>query len=354
MNTTNISNVTNITQHIIDMSIIPLRLDAGETILLISRIMSVLTSCLNSVIFSNRAILKKSQMFKYLLVMSIVDFGYSSLGFIWQLLGKFCNDISGRCGEIGQYVTIAYTIAFPIYWMSSMALFNIFMEIFLTFDRLFMILNKPSIVKKFNFPLLVSVLAIFCTLYYLPLCFLNYIVGKWSPSLNRVEYKMMPTLFGLSDAGKIVPTVLSTIRLVLIFCILFILNIVTILLFNAYQSKKKNLTNFSKNSSEGKANKKMAVMLICISLVYVFCNTPYMIFYSLSQINKSFSFLPFLNTFGLISIFLILPFKSVIFFSFNRLYRKQFIVLFNLIFCKKIQFERTLNSSLNTETSKIR
>jgi hypothetical protein len=81
--------------------------------------------------------------------MSIVDFGYSSLGFIWQLLGKFCNDNSGRrCGEIGQYVTLAYTIAFPSYWMSSMAFFNIFMEIFLTFDRLFMILNKPSIEQQ--------------------------------------------------------------------------------------------------------------------------------------------------------------------------------------------------------------
>jgi hypothetical protein len=342
--------------------------DAGETILLISRILSVISCAINIFIYSHKAILKKSKMFEYLLVMSVVDFLYSLVGLIWQLLAKYCNE-GKMCGEYGQYFAIAYTIAIPIYYMSSMALFNILMEIFLTLDRLLMILNKPIIVKKTKLRIIVPSFAVFCTVYYVPLLFQN----KITPFLNnvwpnRTQYRMDATEFGLSDAGKVIPTVLSVIRLVLIFFVLFILNIITIVLFNTYQSRKKSMvigaaaTTAAKKkkttssvkgvASEAKANRKITIMLICISILYVCCNTPYLVFYSLSQINRTFAFLPFLNTFGLISIFTMLPLKTVIYLIFNRLYRNQFFYYVNkVLFVKLYKNETELLASLGNSST---
>ena len=104
-----------------------------------------------------------------------------------------------------------------------------------------MITNK-KIFKNITYKQACPVIALISLLYYAPVLFLKQIQTYVDPITN-VEYpKLIVTSFGSSNYGKMTPTVLSAIRIILVTIVLLALNIMSIFRFSVYFDKKANIT----------------------------------------------------------------------------------------------------------------
>jgi hypothetical protein len=89
--------------------------------------------------------------------------------------------------------------------------------------------------------------------HYFPLIFFRLITSSGEithPNLNisLTEYTIFDTNFGQTGFARYYPTVVSTIRILLVTVVLFLLNILNIIAFRKYASKKAQLTSRSASS----------------------------------------------------------------------------------------------------------
>jgi hypothetical protein len=293
----------------------------------IFRSLGVLCTILNTIIFLKKDLIKKSSL--YLQIMSILDGVYLFRSLATLDIVNRCQASSTLCGEATQNFVLEYNLAISDFLSSSMAIFAIILEIFLSIQRFFMLLNKNSL-QKSN-PYIVSlVIGIVSIIYYFPLLFNKEIV-RITVLLNDtevIEHRLVLTSLGKSNAGKILPAVMSLMRMVLSGCVLLIVNILNIIVYIKYVKQNNKIANKS-DANHSKANPKLSLMLIMTANVYLVCQLPLNIDIIVKQIDPTIqsSFVDFLFKSSRILLGLLVITKTVIYILFNKLYKEAFLDL---------------------------
>ena len=212
----------------------------------ISLISGIIASLINIIVFSSKNLREAHHTYNCFLCMSIADFTNLSLVLFARYLWIYCQPSPFLCGSSMQYFTKFVDIATQDYLTSCLAIFSIFLEIFLTLQRYFLIINKKYL-KDVTAIKIVPILAIISLIYYLPVFFNRVIANDeiFVISLNKtvIFHKYSTTEYGRSEAGRSILIFLSTVRIGSVMIILFILNIMTIFAFKKFMSKKSNIRN---------------------------------------------------------------------------------------------------------------
>lgn len=195
------------------------------------------TVSINVSVFANKKLTDRT--YQFLLIEAIIDLLY--------IMTMGCSSLI-NCGTPCQ--SRANTIwaqiiryGFYDYLTSCFAINNILIQMFLSLERLFVISNK-HVLQKFNSTYVILIIGIFSLVYYSPVLFLKQFVA-----LENGTYQLVLTSFGMSRVGRLVPGVLSSIRLLLATLGLFSINMTTFVKFKRHVQNKKNLKgNFQSKS----------------------------------------------------------------------------------------------------------
>ncbi|CAF0867737.1 unnamed protein product [Brachionus calyciflorus] len=236
----------------------------------------------------------KDQIFKYYLTTSIIDFMYTlSLAFKSTInCGTPCKD---RAESLPSKF---YELIFFEYLTSTFAIMGIFIELFISVQRLMVVVSNP--VLTYLNPSFVVIVLITCGLFfYIPVLFVQKI-SQVGPNIYKLQY----TQFGNSEFGKFVPVFLSCIRLILASVVLFIINLFTLFQFTKRIKKESVVNIFVSNLNEDnsslkflmknrkffasrlKAKKNITLMIIAIAFTYTIGTLPWAIYYSLSSFYR--------------------------------------------------------------------
>ena len=202
------------------------------------------TSFINILVFIK--LINKDNLYKYLLLMCTADFLYMFTYAYMFIYRVFCNGrhVYSKCSTVARYIDLFNEHAIDEYFTSILAILNISMEIFLTLDRLFLVINV-KLFRSFNPNIVILLLCVFGILYYLPIVFL-YKIEEIRTNLTSMEkgytltYDIVRTDYGKSRIGVLTPTILSLTRIVFVVFVLFSLNIVNIFKYKDYFDKKIN------------------------------------------------------------------------------------------------------------------
>lgn len=320
VNSTNLSN----------SSLIQIKSDVNieEIIFGFLSIIGTVTSFINSLIFWK--LRSKDQVYKFYLVSSLFDTFYMSSISVNTLFacGVPCDKLNKN-----SLIKILYTIALYDYLTSSIAIYNIMIEIFVTTQRYFLISRKKNF-QNLNPHSVMLVIILISLFYYSPIIFLKKIFYA-----ENIGYKMVYTSFGLSESGRLIPIVLSSIRLILASIILLIANVFTLKEFKKYLKLKKMMKFSEINTNiitslcdkprklfKDKKIKNVTQMLISIAFVYSIGTLPYALYYGLSELFKTNIYLidKILYSLGGIGFRFIIIIKIIIFLKFNKVFRKKF------------------------------
>jgi hypothetical protein len=304
------------------------------------RTISTFTSLINIFVFMHAKILKSSQSFYYLLFASLADFTYSGLLLISNLVNKECSASSVTCGQTGQLVSLILYLAITEYFSSSLAIFNIMMEIVQTIQRIFVLANKSIFLDRLRMGHVIGVLFIVAFIYYTPVIFVTQII-TYKVMLNDTfiyEQEVANTEFGNGFWGKFLPISLSIVRSTLCGPFLFILILLNIKVFRTYLVKKKSFTSSTssiKGRKSTKSNESLSLMLILISFLYIFGNLPYTIYIFIRTKDPTASYLEFLSWLSRFCLCAGISLKILIYIWFNRLFREQLFYYFEWFLPKK-------------------
>ena len=183
---------------------------------------------------------------KYLFINSIAEFLY--------LLSCFFS-VLAKCGnycKIGNtYFAKVYDLVILQFLTSSVAIFIILIDTFISYQRYLIISNKKSF-KNFSFKSVVISFCVLSILIYFPTLFaysIN-IVNKSQfnngSSFNLITEEIFiieRNTFGKSLIGKILLVCIAGIRSLLFFIVLFIINISTLHKFKKRMDSKLRLSN---------------------------------------------------------------------------------------------------------------
>lgn len=182
---------------------------------------------------------------RFLLAITVADFTYSFVTVPDILLLSYCGQMPLLCGSTTQFGVLIYDYIIAYGITSYCAMFSILGEIFLTIQRLFIILNK-SWLKNWTVTYVGPVILAFCIVFYIPYWFIlrvqdtgivYYYKGQYYDS-----YRLLKTTFGNSYAGAVLLNFVSIVRIVLVLVIMSVLNMITIYVFRKYMNKKALLT----------------------------------------------------------------------------------------------------------------
>ncbi|CAF0725430.1 unnamed protein product [Brachionus calyciflorus] len=244
-----------------------------------------LTQFINILIFSTKT-LRKDPLNKYLMLHSIVNFLYvllCSFSFLIRCSNKnICSTLSAKIYEFYYFN----------YLTSVLGIYAILIEIFLSLERYFIIINFDVKKKiKINPFLLILSLSSFCFVFYLPSLFID----KIEPIKNSSFYQISKSYFGKEKTGVIVSICLTSIRNFLILAIDVFINFVVLITFRRYITSKLKLKrqNSQGDNNEDKINKNMTKMIILLSSSYIIGSIPYtlvLILTNFSNYNQSLAF----------------------------------------------------------------
>jgi len=189
----------------------------------------------------------KDSSYKFMLANSINNFFYLLSVF------KFFNCDQTCVPNQGTLFHLLYYIAVDEYLSSCMAIFNLLIQIFLSFQRILLVLNKKFFqnITPFKGILGISIISL---IYYSPVLTIQKIelsianVTRNSTIEEKPIYSIVSTNFGLSPFGQSIRIVLYSIRIILSTFILTILNVINYVLFKRYIKNKEKLLK----KSEGK------------------------------------------------------------------------------------------------------
>lgn len=182
------------------------------------------TVSINISIFANPTL--KDPTYKLLLCEAVSDFLYLLASSLWPIF-KYALDEHSLARSV-------YSIAIDDYLTSCLAINDIFIELFLSVDRLLILSNRAYLQ---NVPLLRIIVAINATslVIYIPVLFLKRIVS------DSAGYSVVPTSFGLTRFGTVLPSILSVFRLCLVIVCLFSINLFTLVKFRRHIRRKSKL-----------------------------------------------------------------------------------------------------------------
>lgn len=181
----------------------------------------------------------KDSSFKYMLTTSIVKMFYLKLLLIRLLIS--CEN----CSLKDFYITQIYHIIVYDYLTSILALFSTIADNILSLQR-YLILVNNSIYRRVSQVRILFLILVFSIIYYSPVLFFKNIHLNTKNCTNSNEtqrhYSLVLSYVGQSLFGKIVPIVLSMIRM---FFDTFLLAFINIL--NVYEFRKRFSTNRPKS-----------------------------------------------------------------------------------------------------------
>ena len=177
----------------------------------------------------------KDSSFKYMLATSVSDFFYSIFELVYFLI--LCDD----CKLKTKYFSQIYKFLIDDYFTSSLAIFCILVDIVLSIQRYFILINKPFVQKSLHKWVLLFLFVI-AIIYYLPVLFIKKIILVLNLTTNRNEtvneYDLVSNDIGKSLFGKITPIVLLLIRMLLSTVLLVFINFL-----NAFEFRKRFYSN---------------------------------------------------------------------------------------------------------------
>ena len=191
----------------------------------------IITNILCIIVFVNPKMKDKS--FNYMLANSICDCLYLTI-LIFQLV-EFCGD----CPIAKKFATQIYIIYFDSFLTASLALFFIFVEIWIATQRYFLIRNKPFLQNISHLKVL-PIIAFISLVYYLPLLFRYDILTKFDHNTNKTYYGTKNSDF-TNTVGKLVYTVLALIRIFFNSILLSIVNILILIEFKRMSQNKSKM-----------------------------------------------------------------------------------------------------------------
>lgn len=189
----------------------------------------------------------RGPVYKFLLAMSISDSIYTGSMVMLAIMSIACGNNSSRCGQEAHFSLVLLYLIISEYLTSSLAFFNILVEIFLSIERLLLISGVKNLLDKSKTLLMSSILLIVSLLVYSPILFMNYVKDVKVPlasnhSTNqttsfRTDYAPMKTEFGRSSLAMSIITALTLIRILLATLVLIILNSAVIIVLRFYFNK---------------------------------------------------------------------------------------------------------------------
>ncbi len=184
---------------------------------LIVSIFGVVTNLLNIFVFlSNRANMKH-QIFTFMLAISSVDLAYCAL--LTYKSWSTCE----RCQLYTVYFTQLYTLIVFDYITSCLAIFNILIDIIVSFERYLIVVNSRYL-RRISTQAVIWFVGVFSLLYYSPVLFMKSIEAIENSSES---FRLVLTSFGRSILAKIVLIVLQSVRIFLSVLLLPTINILT-------------------------------------------------------------------------------------------------------------------------------
>ena len=198
---------------------------------------------------TNIAVLLNPKMkdisFKYMLATSFGDLFYlflCSYAFVY-----ICPD----CPLRNTYLTQIAIIYSSDYLTSVLAIFCVFVDIFLSFLRYSVLKNQKYLLSLRSY-LVIGFLFLISLIYYLPVLFFKKIIPIQQQNNTTTddypEFKVVKTSLGSSLYGQITPIILSVIRLVLTMLVLTAINILNMNEF------RKRFSNQNQNQNKAESN----------------------------------------------------------------------------------------------------
>jgi hypothetical protein len=176
--------------------------------------------------------------YKYMLANSINNFLY--------LIGSVIFNIAW-CGFTCDYMTedfiyIIYKYVIVDYLTSCMAIFNILIQIYLTIQRLFLVLNR-KFTYQLNTIYVFAILIFISLLFYSPMLFIQQVNitegSNFSNNTNKtISYSIVPSDLGKTIFGKTMLVVMPVLRIGLATIVLPVLNIIKLIFFRKYFQRK--------------------------------------------------------------------------------------------------------------------
>lgn len=296
----------------------------------------IVTSVINTLIFSKQDILIRSHLFRFVQVMSIVDLIYLSELMLSTIFWVLCGSSSTKCGSQSQYAAlIIYWITFD-YASSALAVTNIIIEMILTIHRLCLIKSSTFVSKSWQIKLILPLILIAAHVYYLPVFALtridSYQVVVANSTIQITEYHTVKSDFSKTRFGLSIPIVLSLVRFVVCGPVLLVLNSITACALRSFIKKKEKLTaaTSSEDATKRSEQLKNTLMLLSSSFLYIFGNMPFMMVYPLALLFENTMNISVAYIIGVSCLIVAIILKPVVYFSLNSVYRNKLVAMFRV------------------------
>nr|QVK45849.1 G protein-coupled receptor [Proales similis] len=287
-----------------------------------------------SVIAFLRMDLANIQIYQFMFLMSAVDVVYMTVNFF-----NFIHQCTPICSLSQQAFSNWYRIIAFHYFSSSLAVFNIYLDICISIQRLMLVTNQ-TFLRTFKMLPTILVGVLIASVYYIPEI-LSSDVRLVNTTSNQTVWRMAQTEFGQSMAYPIWSLVLGIIRGPVVLVILSSVNLITLISFKRVMARKKRLKggecsatsgeqttrtaqSIGNESSEQKSSSKVTRMTLAMSFSYILLSLPSTIFYAVEKF-ADLSFSPFLIVLNSLAGTLLLVYHSINFFiywRFNSHFRK--------------------------------
>ena len=209
------------------------------------RFLAFVVSFLNICVLMNHKLRKKDSLYRFLLIISIVDALYSATILTLGSFARICyaeNPV--YCSSSTYHKFLISYIILSEYITTALAFFNVILENFITLQRIIIISNLQFL-RRVSVKVVCFVFLLISFIVYTPILWFNKIekieIINGTQTL-LVDYKLTKTNFSQTTLAKTIVTSLSMTRLVLVTLFLLILNIIAIAKFRAYIKRKSDLT----------------------------------------------------------------------------------------------------------------
>ena len=147
-----------------------------------------------------------------------------------------------------SFASQTYFVWFIEYFTSCLAICCILIEIYISMKRYLLIINKRFLERLSN-GLVIVMIAIISLIYYVPILFIYKIVPYQVVvnNQNQTYYSTLSSDFGMTGFGKLIPTILSSVRTILVTIVLLVINIISSIAFKKHMKKKASMSVSSKS-----------------------------------------------------------------------------------------------------------
>ena len=183
----------------------------------------------------------KEPTYTFMLANSFVELAYCLISAFTMLV--YCGSVCGQVLE--TFAANFYNIYFMEYFTSCLAIYSILIEIYISIKRYLLILNRKAFERVPNI-LVIALLGSISLIYYLPILFVYKVdvkIVENKQNQSETVYSTNLSDFGRTALGTYVPTILSSIRIVLVLVVLLIVNVMSTIAFREHLKRKASISS---------------------------------------------------------------------------------------------------------------